>query len=218
MTNILDIIGPIMIGPSSSHTAGAARLGKLALRILQERVKSAEILLYGSFARTYLGHGTHLALLGGLLGFDPDDARIREAERLAKDEFTFDLIALPEETVSHPNTVRLRLKGEREQLEMVGISVGGGRVIVTEIDNFAVHIDGENIILVVHSLDQPGVITKLTALIAEDSTNIGNMNVSRQSRGASVVMTIEIDSPISPAMLLRLRAIAGISKITQIIP
>ncbi|KAF0197974.1 MAG: L-serine dehydratase [Bacillota bacterium] len=218
MTNILDIIGPIMIGPSSSHTAGAARLGKLALRILQERVVSAEILLYGSFARTYVGHGTHLAVLGGLLGFDPDDTRIREADKLAKDEFTFDLVTLPEETVSHPNTVRLRLRGEREQLEMVGISVGGGRVIVTEIDRFAVHIDGESTILVIHSLDQPGVITKLTALIAEDSVNIGNMNVSRQSKGASVVMTIEIDSPISPSMLLRLKAVAGVSKITQIIP
>ena len=146
MTNILDIIGPVMIGPSSSHTAGAARIGKLALRILQERVESAEILLYGSFARTYLGHGTHLALLAGLLGFDPDDARIRQAEKLARDAFTFSLIALPEETVSHPNTVRLRLRGQNEHLEMVGISVGGGRVIVTEIDKFAVHIDGESIV------------------------------------------------------------------------
>lgn len=218
MTNILDIIGPVMIGPSSSHTAGAARLGKLALRILQEKVVSAEIFLYGSFARTYVGHGTHLALLGGLLGFDPDDVRIREAVKLARDEFVYELITLPEETVNHPNTVRLRLKGEHEQLEMVGISVGGGRVVVTEIDTFSVHIDGESIVLVVHSLDKPGVITKLTALMADDSVNIGNMNVSRQSRGASVVMTIEVDSPISFPMLLRLRAIAGVSKITQIIP
>jgi len=207
-----------MIGPSSSHTAGAARLGKLALRILEEKVTSAEILLYGSFARTYLGHGTHLAILGGLLGFDPDDARIRDADRLAREEFTYSIIPVLEESVAHPNTVRLRLKGEHEHLELTGISIGGGRVVVTEIDRFTVRIDGESVMLVVHSLDQPGVITKLTALIAEDGVNIGNMNVSRQSKGASVVMTLESDSPISPATLVRLRAITGVQKITQIIP
>lgn len=218
MTRILDIIGPIMIGPSSSHTAGAARLGKLALRILQEELVEAEINLYGSFARTYIGHGTHLALLGGLLGFEPDDLRIRDALNLAKASFEFSIHALIEQPTTHPNTVRLKLRGPKESLDLLGISVGGGRVVVTEIDTFPVHIDGESIVLVVHSLDQPGVITKLTALIAADGVNVGNMNVSRLARGASVIMTIEVDTPVSADMSERLLAISGIRKITHIIP
>jgi len=207
-----------MIGPSSSHTAGAARLGKLALKILQEPVVNAEILLYGSFARTYVGHGTHLAILGGLLGYEPDDERIREAVSLAQSSFAFSITTLPEHAVSHPNTLRLRLRSSTQRLELVGQSLGGGRVCVTEIDSFPVRIDGESVVLVVHSQDQPGVITRLTALVAEEGVNIGNMNVSRLARGSSVVMTIEVDSPVSPDMLLRLERINGVSKVTQIIP
>ncbi|HSL94194.1 MAG TPA: serine dehydratase beta chain, partial [Bacillota bacterium] len=109
MAHIFDIIGPIMVGPSSSHTAGAARIGKLARVMLQEPVRRAEIRLFGSFAETYLGHGTHLAVLGGLLGFDPDDLRIRQADGLASQAFDYEFIILADVTVDHPNTMRLSL-------------------------------------------------------------------------------------------------------------
>lgn len=216
MTSIFDIIGPIMIGPSSSHTAGAARIGRLAWRLLQEPVRKAEIVLYGSFARTYLGHGTHLALLGGLLGFAPDDPRIRDAEALARDSFTYTMKQGGE--AEHPNTVRLKLYGNQAQVEVVGISVGGGSIRLIEIDGFPVRIDGESIVAIVHSLDRPGVITQLTSVVAMDGVNVGNMHVSRQGRGASVVMTIEVDSELSPSAMASMSTIPGVRRITQIIP
>lgn len=216
MTSIFDIIGPIMIGPSSSHTAGAARIGKLAWRLLQEQVIRADITLYGSFARTYLGHGTHLALLGGLLGFNPDDPRIKEADVLAGQSFAYAITNGGE--AEHPNTVRIALAGSKNRVEVVGVSVGGGSVRLIEIDGFPVRIDGESIVAIVHSLDRPGVITRLTARMADKGVNIGNMHVSRLGRGSSVVMTIEVDTELSPEMLMSIERIPGVGKITQIVP
>jgi len=213
----MDIIGPIMIGPSSSHTAGAARIGKLARLMLQEPLKKAEITLYGSFAKTYQGHGTDLALLGGLLGFNPDDPRIREATALAKESFVHELKADTTTVTGHPNTVRLRLHGENGRVDVTGVSVGGGRIRITEIDGFSVNLDGESVVLVIHSVDKPGVITKLTASLGE-GINIGNMSVSRQAKGSWVVMVIEIDMALPRETEAVLSNIEGVKKITQIIP
>lgn len=218
MAHIFDIIGPIMVGPSSSHTAGAARIGKLARVMLQEPVQKAEIRLYGSFAETYLGHGTHLAVLGGLLGFDPDDIRIREADQLAAEAFSFDFVILSHVTVDHPNTMRLTLTGDKNRIEIVGVSVGGGRIRIVEVDGFPVRLNGESIVLVIHSVDRPGVITLLTACLASEGINIGNMTVSRQGKGSSVVMTIEIDAPADSRVLERVRSTEGVHRATQIIP
>jgi L-serine dehydratase len=218
MAHIFDIIGPIMVGPSSSHTAGAARIGKLARIMLQEPVHRAEIKLYGSFAETYLGHGTHLAVLGGLLGYDPDDLRIRQSDSLAREAFGYEFVVLSGVPVDHPNTMRLSLAGETNQIDILGVSVGGGRIRVTEIDGFPVKLNGENIVLVIHSVDRPGVITLLTSCLASENINIGNMTVSRQGKGSSVVMTIEIDAPAEPRVLDRVRSTEGVQRATQIIP
>ncbi|MDP3058800.1 MAG: L-serine ammonia-lyase, iron-sulfur-dependent subunit beta [bacterium] len=218
MTHILDIIGPIMIGPSSSHTAGAARLGKLAKTLLGESLAKAEIELFGSFAKTYLGHGTHLALLGGLLGFDPDDERIRKADEIASRQFDFCFSTFDAPINMHPNTVRLILRGGSEAIELVGASLGGGRVVVNEIDGFSVRLDGERTVIIVHSVDIPGVITSLTSVLSEAGVNIGNMSVSRTAKGAKVIMTIEIDCVILPEVLARVEKVPGITKVSQVTP
>jgi L-serine dehydratase len=181
-------------------------------------VLEADIILYGSFAETYRGHGTHLALLGGLLGFDPDDVRIRESEKLAAQFFRYSLSTGKQLPSMHPNTVRLRLRGESSRVEVVGESVGGGRVRITEIDGFPVHLDGESVVLIVHSIDRPGVITALTSCLARASINIGNMSVSRQGKGASVVMTIEVDAEVDRQTAALLSNVDGVSKVTQIVP
>ena len=216
MAGLIDIIGPVMIGPSSSHTAGAARIAKLALRLLGEPVKTAEIILYDSFAHTYLGHGTHLAVLGGLLGFAPDDVRLRHADALARESFSYTLAT--DEGMVHPNTVRLLLTGSSQAVEVVGVSLGGGRVAIVEIDGFPTHIDGAIHVIVVFSADRPGVITFLTSLIAGADVNIGNMSVSRRAKGDSVVMTIELDQPLKSAVLSEMLQGSGVYKIVQISP
>lgn len=218
MAQIFDIIGPIMVGPSSSHTAGAARIGKLAVVLLQEPLLRAEISLYGSFAETYIGHGTHLAILGGLLGFDPDDLRIRHADVIAQASFVYEFKILPSDPVDHPNTVRLILLGESKTIDVVGSSIGGGRVRLTEIDGFPVALNGENTVLIIHSTDKPGVITLLTACLAKAGINIGNMSVARQGRGASVLMTIEIDAALDNTTLNLMCRTEGVTRVTQIIP
>jgi len=216
MAGLLDVIGPVMIGPSSSHTAGAARIAKLALRLLGEPVIKAEIILYNSFAQTYFGHGTHLAILGGLMGFAPDDARLRKADILARDAFSYTLAT--GEGPLHPNTVRLLLSGSTQSVEVVGLSMGGGRVKIVEIDGFPTQIDGTNHVIVVFSDDRPGVITFLTALIAGAEVNIGNMNVSRRGKGASVVMTMELDQPLARGVLSEMSQSNEVHKIVQISP
>jgi len=216
MAGLLDIIGPVMIGPSSSHTAGAARIAKLALRLLGEPVNRAEIILYNSFAKTYFGHGTHLAILGGLMGFAPDDVRLRTADILARDSFSYTLVT--GEGPMHPNTVRLLLTGSTQAVEVVGVSLGGGRVKIVEIDGFPTQVDGTSHVIVVFSADRPGVITFLTALIAKAEVNIGNMNVSRRYKGASVVMTIELDQPLARGLLSEMLQSSEVHKIVQISP
>ncbi len=186
--------------------------------MLQEPVRRAEIALYGSFAETYLGHGTHLAVLGGLLGFDPDDIRIRQADELAALVFDYEFIIRAGVPVDHPNTVRLGLVGEKNRIEIVGVSVGGGRIRITEVDGFPVKLHGESIVLVIHSVDRPGVITLLTACLASEGINIGNMTVSRQGKGSLVVMTIEIDAPADSRVLDRVCSTEGVQRATQIIP
>jgi len=179
-------------------------------------VNTAEITLYNSFAHTYFGHGTHLAIIGGLMGFLPDDVRLREADVLARDSFSYTLATA--EGAMHPNTVRLRLTGSTQAVEVVGVSLGGGRVKIVEIEGFPTQIDGTVHVLVIFSADRPGVITFLTAIIAEAAVNIGNMNVSRRKRGADVVMTIELDQSLSKDFLSKMLQSSGVHKIVQISP
>lgn len=215
--SVFDIIGPVMIGPSSSHTAGAVRLGALARAIFGGQPESAEIVLHGSFASTGTGHGTDLALVAGLLGMSPDDPRIPEAFTAASDAgmtVTFTSDDLGE---VHPNTALLTLHGPDERVMLVqGCSVGGGDVLVTRIGEFDVEVTGELPVLVVAHHDQPGVIAGVTAVLAAEGVNVASMEVSRERRGASALMIIETDNPVAEGSLDELRKVAGVSGVRTV--
>ncbi|PKM96285.1 MAG: L-serine ammonia-lyase, iron-sulfur-dependent, subunit beta [Firmicutes bacterium HGW-Firmicutes-1] len=192
--NVFDIVGPIMIGPSSSHTAGAVRIGKVARTLLNEEVAEAHILLHGSFAKTYRGHGTDKALVGGIMDMLPDDIRIRHSLELAAEEgikISF------EETVfdkAHPNTALIRLTGKSGKLVTVrGASVGGGNITINNINGLEVELSCQNTTLIVVHKDTPGTIAAVTSFVAENGVNIGNFRLSREERGGLAVMAIEID-------------------------
>lgn len=195
--NIFDIIGPVMIGPSSSHTAGAVRLGNIARNILGEEPRKATITLYNSFAKTGTGHGTDKALVAGVLGYKPDDKRIRNVFENAKDyNLEYKLIDGDIKPEFHPNTAKFILEGQNLKTEVIGSSIGGGNVLVFSIDGFSTEFSGNyNTIITVHK-DRPGMISKVTSFLAENRINIAQMKVSRESRGEKALMIIETDEMI----------------------
>ncbi|CAM3682632.1 L-serine ammonia-lyase, iron-sulfur-dependent subunit beta [Aeromicrobium ponti] len=209
-----DIIGPVMIGPSSSHTAGAARIGRVARTLFGKQPAKAEISLYGSFAKTYKGHGTDVAIVGGILDFDTFDERIPFALKLAE-EAGIEVIFTVEDTVTdHPNTVRIKLSEGERDLELVGISIGGGTIEITELNSFELKLTGEHpAILVVHN-DQFGVISAVTNILSKHRINIGHMEVSRKEKGKMAIMVIEVDQKIDEEVMAELE---GLPNITQII-
>lgn len=211
---VFDVIGPVMIGPSSSHTAGAAKLGRLARQLLAETPVSAVFTLYGSLAATFRGHGTDLALIGGVLGFGPDDERIRQAKSLAAvDGLTYSFQAVQDTSaLLHPNMVGIALRGTNRSVHLIGASIGGGKVEVLELDGFPVSLKGEEHTLVISSWDRPGVITGISALLMQAGANIGNMAVSRAGRGQAVVMCIEVDMLLPSNVLTALSHIPGVSQ------
>ncbi|MCR5175338.1 MAG: L-serine ammonia-lyase, iron-sulfur-dependent subunit beta [Anaerovibrio sp.] len=202
MRGVFDIVGPIMIGPSSSHTAGAARLGLMAGKILGEKVVKAEILLHGSFAQTYRGHGTDKALIGGIMGFSPEDDRIRNALEIADKEgleYSFETVDLAE---AHPNTAVLKLVGDKGRKVVVGgASIGGGNIEVSRIDSFEVSLTGEYPALVVVHRDRPGVINVIASVLARYGINIAFMRVSRRTRGQQAMMIIETDDELTEEII-----------------
>lgn len=206
MRGVFDIVGPVMIGPSSSHTAGAVRLGLMARAILGEEPVRAGIQLTGSFARTYRGHGTDKALAAGILGFMPDDVRIREALSLAASmglELAFQKVDIPD---APPNTAIIHLTGtEGRTVKVQGASVGGGNIRITGIDRFAVDLTGELPALITIHRDQPGVMMRVTSILAEEGLNIAFMRLSRQRRGEMAMMILELDELPSAAAVTACR-------------
>lgn len=211
--SLFDIIGPSMIGPSSSHTAGATRLGKVAYRIACKEIQSVEFLLHGSFAKTYKGHGTDKALLGGILGFNPDDERIRDSFRLAKENnitFSFKEADLGE---VHPNTVKIIVtKPNNEKVELLGSSTGGGNIIVCQINGLDLEFTGVYTTLIISHKDKPGVVAKVTTILAENNINIAYMRVYRYGRGENAFMIIETDDSIEKVVMNYINEVNGISK------
>ncbi|MBR1708254.1 MAG: L-serine ammonia-lyase, iron-sulfur-dependent subunit beta [Clostridia bacterium] len=215
--SVFDIIGPVMIGPSSSHTAGAARIGRIARHLLHEPVRDAEILFYGSFLETHSGHGTDRALIAGLLDMKPDDERLRNSFDYAKDaglSFRFGEAHLRE---AHPNTVVLHLVGESGRtLSMQAASVGGGNIRVEELNHLPVSFTGEQNTLIIPHIDQPGKISAVTACAAQYNLNIGSMQVFRDHIGGTAVMIIETDGTPVPQMLDWMRALPGVNDVVFI--
>ena len=215
--SVFDVIGPVMIGPSSSHTAGAVRLGRLARAVFGEQPARAHVTLHGSFASTGRGHGTDLALVAGLLGFAPDDVRIRIADKEARRaglDVSFSEADLGE---VHPNTARLELSSaDGRTVTVQGSSVGGADVVLTAIDDFDVNITGELPVLVVEHRDQPGVIASVSAVLARYGVNIASMEVSRERRGARALMVIETDHEVDAAATAAVAAGSGVTEVRAI--
>lgn len=198
MVSLLDIIGPVMVGPSSSHTAGACRLGLVARCLVAGTPQTARIELHGSFARTGEGHGTDKAIAGGLMGFRPDDERIRDALDIADREglrYTFQKTKLGDEDKVHPNTVRITLERGDRSAVMVGSSLGAGRVLVTEIDGYPVEISGSYNTIVLVAEDIRGSVARIATILAEDGLNIATLRLTRKERGGDAFMVIELDEP-----------------------
>lgn len=209
--DIFDIIGPIMIGPSSSHTAGAVRIGRAALGLLDDEAGAALITLSGSFARTHRGHGTDKALIAGLMGMAVDDLRIRDSLSLAKEaglSYEFRLEDLPE---AHPNTAIIDLSGKNGgHVVMRACSVGGGAIRVEELNGLAVSFSGALDTLVISHTDAPGVIANVSSLIAALSVNIATMQVFRRNAGGDAVMVIETDNAPDAECVRMIRRLRGI--------
>ena len=194
MVSLLDIIGPVMVGPSSSHTAGACRLGLLARGLVGGTPERARIDLHGSFARTGEGHGTDKALAGGLLGFRPDDERLRDALGIAEREgldFRFEKTTIAGD--AHPNTVRLTVERGERRAVMVGSSLGAGRVRVTEIDGYPVDVSGNLWAIVLVAEDRPGSVAAICAILAAAGANLATVRVTRKERGGDAFMVLELD-------------------------
>lgn len=214
---IFDIIGPVMIGPSSSHTAGACRLGRVARKILADRPIKARIGLCGSFAQTYRGHGTDKALIAGILDMHTYDPRLRNALTIAGEEgleYEFYLTTLPG---AHPNTAIIELTGESgNTCHITGASIGGGNIIVTNINGLDVQFTGQYNTLIVLHKDTPGVIAAVTNTMAYSGANIGNFRLSRPQKGGEAVMTIEVDGDVSDSMISWLRELPHITGVVLI--
>lgn len=195
--SIFDIIGPIMVGPSSSHTAGAVRLGLVARSIFGKQPDFAVIELHGSFAETGRGHGTDRALVAGLLGMEPSDEQIPSSFQLAREaglNYIFNNVDLGES--QHPNTVHFLLSSGDRKMEITGSSVGGGMIAVTRLDGFPVNLTAEFETLLIIGDDRPGTINAITARLYEEHINVAFFNVSRDQRGGQAIMIIETDDPI----------------------
>jgi len=213
MVSLLDIIGPVMVGPSSSHTAGACRLGLLARCLVGGTPDRARIELHGSFARTGEGHGTDKAIVGGLMGFRPDDERIRDALGIAEREglaYRFEKTTLGEENEVHPNTVRVTIeRGDRSSV-MVGSSLGAGRVLVTEIDGYPVEVTGNYHTIVLVAEDVPGSVARIATILSDDSINIATLRLTRKHRGGDAFMVIEVDEQPDEKVRTDIRALSWV--------
>lgn len=212
--SVFDVVGPNMIGPSSSHTAGAARLGKMGLKIAGKAVKNVKFYLHGSFAETYKGHGTDKALVGGILGYQPDDARIRDSFKLAEEngvEFEFIKCDLGES--EHPNTVRMEMILEDGSTSIVkGASIGGGNVKLTEIDGLALDFNGSRPAVILEIKDIPGAVSFVTGLLAHNNKNIAMMSTNKPAGSEYTFVTIETDEELDSNILDQIKRFEVVAK------
>ena len=215
--NIFDILGPVMVGPSSSHTAGAVRIGLIARQLLGSTPEKAEIYFHGSFADTGHGHGTDRAIVAGLLGFEPDDDRIPDSFSIAKECGMDFSIEATELRGAHPNTALLTLRGNSDRtVRIQASSIGGGRIQVNKLDGVDVCFSGESNTLIIYNEDRPGLVADVSSFLASLSVNIATLQLFRNRRGGTAVMVYEIDHPLSAEMVKVLEKFDGVLKATYI--
>ncbi|MDD7771061.1 L-serine ammonia-lyase, iron-sulfur-dependent subunit beta [Suipraeoptans intestinalis] len=214
MANIFDILGPVMVGPSSSHTAGAARIGFMGRKLFGGQPDKVTVYLHGSFAATGKGHGTDKALIAGLLGMKPDDMRIPDSFEIAKEKGMEFSIVKKDLKGAHPNTALLVMEGEgKKTLKIQAYSIGGGRIRVSKLGDVDVNFSGESNTLIIRNVDQPGRITEVSKALSKEDVNIATMQVFRDKRGGLAVMVVETDQKVSKEAIAELEKKEGILRV-----
>ena len=214
---IFDVMGPVMVGPSSSHTAGAVRIGLVARRLLAAQPVRADILLHGSFAATGAGHGTDRAIVAGLLGMAPDDPGIPESFRLAGERGMAVTIRTGELRDAHPNTALVTVTNAMERTVTVSASsLGGGRIRINSIDGMEAAFSGEYPTLIIRNQDRPGILFEITRVLSEHRANIATVQLYRDRKGGLAVTVIECDSPLEPALRQELAGLDGVVRCTYL--
>ena len=215
--SVFDILGPVMIGPSSSHTAGAARLGKVARAVADGEICEVTFYLHGSFAKTYKGHGTDRALVAGILGMEPDDKRLRDALNIAKEEnVSISFIEMDLGEV-HPNTVKFVIRTrDNRKTEVTGSSIGGGMIEISEVNDNKVEFTGNYPTLILTHKDVPGIVSKVTGILYDGDINIAFMKVFRSKRGYMATMIFEVDHEIDKTTLECIKNIDSVEKVILI--
>jgi L-serine dehydratase len=217
--SVFDILGPIMIGPSSSHTAGAARLAKVASVIAGKNIVSVQFILHGSFAKTYKGHGTDKALVAGILGMDPWDESLKDSLGIAKEQGLIIKFIPADLGDVHPNTVKFIItKKSGKIVEIMGSSVGGGNILIFEVDGQPVEFTGNYPTIIISHQDVPGMISKVSTLLYNEDINVATMNVYRNSRGLKAAMVFETDTIVPKDVLNKIKTIGNIYNIKEITP
>lgn len=211
------MIGPVMIGPSSSHTAGVVRIGRTAAKILGGTPETAEVTFYNSFARTYEGHGSDRAIIAGLLDFKTDDKRIKEALELAPGAgLKYQFKSVGNASTLHPNSIRLKLKKDKRQIEVLGESRGGGLINIAEVNGFKADFSASLTTLIIFADDIKGSIAFIANVLAHDDCNIATMSVSRKGRNDLACQVIEMDSGIKTVTFDYLRSLKWVKEVISI--
>lgn len=205
--SLFEVIGPNMVGPSSSHTAGAVSMALLARKLFPAEIKKVEFTLYGSFAKTYRGHGTDRALLGGIMGFETDDLRIRDSLSIAKERNLDYHFSIGQDTgEEHPNTADIDMTGVNgERLFVKGVSIGGGKVKIVRLNQIDVDFTGEYSTLIISQTDRPGVVAHITKVLSEREVNIAFMRLFREEKGAKAFTVVESDERIPDEVVEQIR-------------
>jgi L-serine dehydratase len=215
--NIFDILGPVMVGPSSSHTAGAVRIGYVTSVMLADIPVKADIQLHGSFAATGKGHGTDTALIAGLLGMKPSDMNVPKSFEIARQkglEYSFTNANIRD---AHPNTAIINVVGKSgKSLKIQASSIGGGRIMVNKIDDIEVNFTGESNTFIAHNVDMPGNVSRVTTLLSANDINIATMQLYRSEKGGFAVMILETDQEVPSEVIAKARGLAGITKVTYL--
>lgn len=218
-SSVFDMIGPIMIGPSSSHTAGVVRIARTALKLLGGIPEEAEITFYNSFARTYEGHGSDRAIIAGLMDFKTDDKRIRESLDLAKESgLLYRFKSIGNASTMHPNTIKLNLRRGEDRIEVIGESRGGGLINIAEVNGFRADFSASLHTIIVTANDVKGSIAFISDVLAHDDCNIATMSVSRKGKNDVACLVIEMDSGLKPVTLEYLRSLSWVKQVVIYIP
>lgn len=216
-SSVFDMIGPVMIGPSSSHTAGVVRIARAAIRVLGAKPDRAEITFYNSFARTYEGHGSDKAIIGGLMDFKTDDPKIKQAFEIAKEQgLEYKFKSVGNASVYHPNTIKLNISKGEQKVEVIGESLGGGLINIAFVDGFNADFTAQSHTLIIKAQDISGAIAFISSVIAQEKANIATMSVSRKGKNDEACHVIEMDSGIQAITIEYLRSIPWIKQIIYI--